>query len=141
MRKNYGATHYLTLCHFLFLRYKNRPHCFKQVSCWVWPHLNVVMAKTQQVSTSSKGCDRPCCSSGCQSPASHRGGQGSRSGFVVDKAALGQVFCEYFRFPAESFHRLLNIYRHPGLVDQIVGSVIVDRFHSTPKGGRNGCDL
>jgi hypothetical protein len=25
-------------------------------------------------------------------------------GFVVDKAALGQVFSEYFGFPCQSFH-------------------------------------
>jgi hypothetical protein len=29
-------------------------------------------------------------------------------GFVVDKAALGQVFSEYFNFPCQSFHRFLT---------------------------------
>jgi hypothetical protein len=36
-------------------------------------------------------------------------------GFVVDKAALGQVFSEYFGFPCQSFHRFLHYHNHPGL--------------------------
>jgi hypothetical protein len=39
-------------------------------------------------------------------------------GFVVDKVALGQVFSEYFGFPANSHstdYSTLIIY-HPGLV-------------------------
>jgi hypothetical protein len=45
-------------------------------------------------------------------------------GFVVDKVALGQVFFEYFRFPAD-FHTtdcstfiiiIIIIIYHPGLV-------------------------
>jgi hypothetical protein len=39
-------------------------------------------------------------------------------GFVVDKAALGQVFFQYFDFPCQSFQRLLT------------------RFHSKPKRGK-----
>jgi hypothetical protein len=35
-------------------------------------------------------------------------------GFVVDKAALGQVFFEYFGFPCQSFHQFLH-HNHPGL--------------------------
>jgi hypothetical protein len=35
--------------------------------------------------------------------------------FVVDKAALGQVFSEYFGFPCQSFHRFLHYHNHPGL--------------------------
>jgi hypothetical protein len=35
---------------------------------------------------------------------------GQHVGFVVDKAALGQVFSEYFGFPCQSFH-----HNHPGL--------------------------
>jgi hypothetical protein len=34
-------------------------------------------------------------------------------GFVADKAALGQVFSEYFGFPCQSFHQFLH--HHPGL--------------------------
>jgi hypothetical protein len=34
--------------------------------------------------------------------------------FVVDKAALGQVFSEYFDFPCQSFHRFLHYHNHPG---------------------------
>jgi hypothetical protein len=37
-------------------------------------------------------------------------------GFVVDKAALGQVFSEYFGFPRQSlFHQFLHHHNHPGL--------------------------
>jgi hypothetical protein len=36
-------------------------------------------------------------------------------GFVVDKAALGQAFSEYFGFPQQSsFHQFLH-HNHPGL--------------------------
>jgi hypothetical protein len=39
--------------------------------------------------------------------------------FVVDKAALGQVFSEYFVFPCQSsFHQFLHHHNHPGLVKQ-----------------------
>jgi hypothetical protein len=40
---------------------------------------------------------------------------GQHVGFVVDKAALGQVFSEYFGFPYQSFHRFLHYHNHPGL--------------------------
>jgi hypothetical protein len=40
---------------------------------------------------------------------------GQHVGFVVDKAALGQVFPEYFGFPCQSFHRFLHYHNHPGL--------------------------
>jgi hypothetical protein len=37
-------------------------------------------------------------------------------GFVVDKAALGQVFSEYFHLPCQSsFHQLLHHHNHQGL--------------------------
>jgi hypothetical protein len=37
-------------------------------------------------------------------------------GFVVDKAALGQVFSEYFGFPCQSsFHQFLHHHNHQGL--------------------------
>jgi hypothetical protein len=40
-------------------------------------------------------------------------------GFVVDKAALGQVFPEYFGFPGQSsFHQFLHHHNHPGLAQQ-----------------------
>jgi hypothetical protein len=35
--------------------------------------------------------------------------------FVVDKAALGQVFSEYFGFPCQSFHQFLHHHNGPGL--------------------------
>jgi hypothetical protein len=34
--------------------------------------------------------------------------------FVVDKAALGQVFFEYFGFPCQTFHQILHHHNHPG---------------------------
>jgi hypothetical protein len=37
-------------------------------------------------------------------------------GFVVDKAALGQVFSEYFGFPCQALHRMLHARHHSGLV-------------------------
>jgi hypothetical protein len=40
---------------------------------------------------------------------------GQHVGFVVDKAALGQVCSEYFGFPRQSFHRFLHDHNHPGL--------------------------
>jgi hypothetical protein len=40
---------------------------------------------------------------------------GQHVGFVVDKAALGQIFSEYFGFPCQSFHRFLHYRNHPGL--------------------------
>jgi hypothetical protein len=41
---------------------------------------------------------------------------GSHVGFVVDKAALEQVFSEYFNFPCQSsFHQFLHHHNHPGL--------------------------
>jgi hypothetical protein len=48
-------------------------------------------------------------------------------GFVVDKAALGQVFSENFGFPFSSFHRLLHTHRHSSsgacTIDQLVADV------------------
>jgi hypothetical protein len=41
---------------------------------------------------------------------------GQHVGFVVDKAALGHVFSEYFGFLCQSFHRFLHHHNHPGLV-------------------------
>jgi hypothetical protein len=40
---------------------------------------------------------------------------GQHVGFAVDKAALGQVFSEYFGFPCQSFHQFLHHHNHPGL--------------------------
>jgi hypothetical protein len=39
--------------------------------------------------------------------------------FQVDKAALGQVFSEYFGFPCQaSYHQFLHHHNHPGLAQQ-----------------------
>jgi hypothetical protein len=38
-------------------------------------------------------------------------------GFVVDKAALGQAFSEYFGFPCQAFHLFLHHDNHPGLAN------------------------
>jgi hypothetical protein len=40
---------------------------------------------------------------------------GEQVGCVVENAALGQVFSEYFSFPCQSFHRFLHYHNHPGL--------------------------
>jgi hypothetical protein len=40
---------------------------------------------------------------------------GQHVGFVVNKAALGQVFSEYFGFPCKSLHQFLHHHNHPGL--------------------------
>jgi hypothetical protein len=40
---------------------------------------------------------------------------GQHVGFVVDKAALGQVFSEYFGSLCQSFHQFLHHHNHPGL--------------------------
>jgi hypothetical protein len=42
-------------------------------------------------------------------------------GFVVDKAAQGQVFSEYFGFPCQSFHQFLHHHNHPGLAQEAIG--------------------
>jgi hypothetical protein len=39
---------------------------------------------------------------------------------VVDKAALGQVFSEYFGFLCQSFHQFLHHHNHPGLAQSII---------------------
>jgi hypothetical protein len=44
--------------------------------------------------------------------------------FVVDIAALGQVFSEYFGFPCQSFHKFLHHHNHPG-------------WHNRPFSGRS----
>jgi hypothetical protein len=41
-------------------------------------------------------------------------------GFVVDKAALGQVFSEYLGFPCQSFHQYLHHHNHPGLANRLI---------------------
>jgi hypothetical protein len=40
---------------------------------------------------------------------------GQHVGFVVDKAALGQGFSEYFGFHCQSFQQFLHHHNHPGL--------------------------
>jgi hypothetical protein len=40
---------------------------------------------------------------------------GQRVGFVVDRAALGQVFSEYFGFRCQPFHQFLRHHNHPEL--------------------------
>jgi hypothetical protein len=36
-------------------------------------------------------------------------------GFLVDKAALGQVFSEYFGFSCQSFPQIVHHHNQPGL--------------------------
>jgi hypothetical protein len=46
---------------------------------------------------------------------------GQHVGFVVDKAALGQVLSEYFGFPCQSFHQFfLHNHNHPGLTQYAI---------------------
>jgi hypothetical protein len=45
---------------------------------------------------------------------------GQHVGFVVDKAALGQVFSEYFGFPCQPFHQFLHYHNHPGLTQYAI---------------------
>jgi hypothetical protein len=51
---------------------------------------------------------------------------GQHVGFVVDKAALGQVFSEYLDFPCQSFHRFLHYHSHPGLAQYAIGDRSVE---------------
>jgi hypothetical protein len=56
------------------------------------------------------------------------------AGFVVDKAALGQVFSEYFGFPCQSFHQFLRHHNHPGLTQYAIGGRSVEwTLDSTPQ--------
>jgi hypothetical protein len=59
-------------------------------------------------------------------------------GFVVDKAALGQIFSQYFDLPCQIFHRLLHAHNHPlssttGTAGHLVASVIVNSVPLYPK--------
>jgi hypothetical protein len=47
-------------------------------------------------------------------------------GFVVEKAALGQVFSQYFEFPCQSFHRPLHTQHHPSSGAVTVGQRVAD---------------
>jgi hypothetical protein len=46
---------------------------------------------------------------------------GQHVGFVVDNAALGQVFSEYFGFLCQSFHQFLHYHNHPELAQYAIG--------------------
>jgi hypothetical protein len=52
--------------------------------------------------------------------------------FVVDKAALGQVFSEYFGFPCQSFHQFLHHHNHPGLAQKGIGGRSAEWTQLTP---------
>jgi hypothetical protein len=64
-------------------------------------------------------------------------------GFVVDKAARGQVFFEYFCFPCHSFHRLLYTHHHPlsgvGTVGQTVAGVPSGLSLTAPQETKRKC--
>jgi hypothetical protein len=55
-------------------------------------------------------------------------------GFVVDKAALGQVFSENFGFPCQSFHQFLHHHNHLGLAQLAIGGRSAEwtQLDSTP---------
>jgi hypothetical protein len=46
---------------------------------------------------------------------------GQLVGFVVDKAALGQVFSEHYSLPCQSCHQFLRHHNHPGLAQKATG--------------------
>jgi hypothetical protein len=54
-------------------------------------------------------------------------------GFVVDKAALGQVFSEYFGFPCQSFHQFSIIIITRGWHNRLIGGRSAEwtQLHST----------
>jgi hypothetical protein len=52
-------------------------------------------------------------------------------GFVVDKAALEQVFFKYFCFPCHSFHQIFHTHHHPSSGTGTIGQV--DSVSPQPK--------
>jgi hypothetical protein len=54
-------------------------------------------------------------------------------GFVVDKAALGQVFSEYLGFPCQAFYRLLYTHHHPGMVQEPSSGLNNSGLGSSPR--------
>jgi hypothetical protein len=54
-------------------------------------------------------------------------------GFVVDNAALGQFFSEYFGFPCQSFHRLLYTHHHLTSGAGAIANNAISRFSNTKK--------
>jgi hypothetical protein len=50
----------------------------------------------------------------CSMPVTVAARSKAWNGFVVDKAALGQVFSEYCGFPCQSFHQYLHHHNYPG---------------------------
>jgi hypothetical protein len=59
---------------------------------------------------------------------------GQHVGFVVDKAALGQVFSKYFSFHCQSFHQFLHHHNHSGLAQLAIGGRSAEwtQLDSTP---------
>jgi hypothetical protein len=53
--------------------------------------------------------------------------------FVVKKVVLGKVYSEYFGFPCQSsFHQILHLHNHPGLVAEVAGLPNGPSLDSTP---------
>jgi hypothetical protein len=57
-------------------------------------------------------------------------------GFVVDEAALGQAFSEYYGFSCQSFHRLLYTHHHPS--SSAAGTVGLSNSDSLPLHPKKG---
>jgi hypothetical protein len=59
---------------------------------------------------------------------------GQHVGFVLEKAALGHVFPEYFDFPCQSFHQFLRHHNHPRLAQWAIGGRSAEwtKLDSTP---------
>jgi hypothetical protein len=55
-------------------------------------------------------------------------------GLVVAKAALGQVFSEYFDFPCQSFYQFLHHHDHPSVAEYVIGGRSAEwtQFDCTP---------
>jgi hypothetical protein len=54
----------------------------------------------------------------------------SHVGFMVDKAALGQVISEYISFPCQSFIHLLHTHHHPLSGDGTIGQKVANVMQS-----------
>jgi hypothetical protein len=90
-----------------------------------------MIKKSQHISRHYIGeIEGPCHSKGGQALASHCGGrsQVTWESRWMDKAALGNVFSEYFGFPCQSFHRLLHTHHHhhPSTGAGTMGKIVAD---------------
>lgn len=62
-------------------------------------------------------------------------------GFVVDKAAMGQTWPEYFGFPCQWFHRVLHSHYHLSSMAGTIGQIAADvtewaQFRPAPRNSK-----